>query len=128
MSLRTPLGRVLGLGAARDGVSHWWSQRLTAVALVPLTLWFLVALARAGSLDYEAARVWLARPLHAVGALLLVIVLCWHSRLGVRVVVEDYVHSPGAKVVTLVLIDFAHFVLGAAGIYAILRVAFGVAA
>ena len=128
MSLRTPLGRVLGLGAARDGVSHWWSQRLTAVALVPLTLWFLVSLARAGSLDFESARVWLTRPLHSVATLLLVIVLCLHSRLGVQVVVEDYVHRPGAKLVTLVLIDFAHFVLGAAGIYAILRVTFGVAA
>jgi succinate dehydrogenase / fumarate reductase, membrane anchor subunit len=128
MSLRTPLGRVLGLGAARDGVSHWWSQRLTAVALVPLTLWFLVSLARAASLDFESARVWLTRPLHSVGTLLLVIVLCLHSRLGVQVVVEDYVHRPGLKLVTLVLIDFAHFVLGAAGIYAILRVTFGVAA
>jgi succinate dehydrogenase membrane anchor subunit len=128
MSLRTPLGRVLGLGAARDGVSHWWSQRLTAVALVPLTLWFLVSLVRAGSLDFESARVWLTRPLHSVATLLLVIVLCLHSRLGVQVVVEDYVHRPGAKLVTLVLIDFAHFVLGAAGIYAILRVTFGVAA
>jgi succinate dehydrogenase / fumarate reductase, membrane anchor subunit len=127
MSLRTPLGRVLGLGAARDGVSHWWSQRLTAVALVPLTLWFVVSLARARSLDFEAMRAWLTSPLHSVATLLLVIVLCLHSRLGVQVVVEDYVHRPSAKLITLVLVDFVHFVLGAAGIYAILRVTFGAA-
>ena len=125
MSLRTPLGRVLGLGAARDGVSHWWSQRLTAVALVPLTLWFVVSLARARSLDFETMRSWLTSPLHSVATLLLVIVLCLHSRLGAQVVVEDYVHHPGAKLITLVLIDFGHFLLGAAGIYAILRVMLG---
>jgi succinate dehydrogenase membrane anchor subunit len=127
VSLRAPLGRVLGLGAARDGVAHWWTQRLSAVALVPLTLWLLVSLLRVGALDFEAARDWLAQPLHAVGALLLVIVLGVHSRLGVQVVVEDYVHRPGAKLITLVLSDFAHFLLGVAGIYAILRVTFGVA-
>ena len=126
MSLRTPLGRVLGLGAAGDGVSHWWSQRLTAVALVPLTLWFLVSLARVQTLDFESVHAWLTRPLHCVGALLLVVVLCVHSRLGVQVVVEDYVHQAGAKLATLILVDFAHVVLGIAGIYAILRVTFGV--
>ena len=128
MSLRTPLGRVLGLGAARDGVSHWWTQRLSAVALVPLTLWFLISLLRVDVLDFQTARAWLTQPLHAVGALLLVIVMCVHSRLGVQVVVEDYVHRPAAKLVTLMLSDLAHFLLGVAGTYAILRVSFGVAA
>jgi succinate dehydrogenase / fumarate reductase, membrane anchor subunit len=127
VSLRTPLGRVLGLGAARDGVSHWWTQRLSAVALAPLTLWFLVSLLRLDALDFEIARAWLAQPRHAFGALLLVILMCIHSRLGVQVIVEDYVHRPGAKFVTLMLSDFAHFLLGAAGIYSILRVTLGVA-
>ena len=127
MTLRTPLGRVLGLGAARDGVSHWWTQRISAVALVPLTLWFLVSLLRVGALNFATARDWLAEPWHAVGALLLVSVMCIHSRLGVQVIVEDYVHRPGAKLATLMLSDFAHFLLGVAGIYAILRVTFGVA-
>jgi succinate dehydrogenase / fumarate reductase, membrane anchor subunit len=126
VSLRTPLGRVLGLGAAGDGVSHWWTQRLTAVALVPLTLWFLVSLAQMRTLDFAAMHAWLAKPLHCVGVLLLVVVLCVHSRLGVQVVVEDYVHRAGAKVATLILMDFAHIVLGAAGIYSILRVTLGV--
>jgi succinate dehydrogenase / fumarate reductase, membrane anchor subunit len=126
VSLRTPLGRVLGLGAARDGVSHWWTQRLSAVALVPLTLWFLISLLRVDVRDFQTAHVWLTQPLHAVGALLLVIVMCVHSRLGVQVVVEDYVHRPAAKLFTLVVSDLAHFLLGVAGIYAILRVSFGV--
>ena len=68
VSLRTPLGRVLGLGAARDGVSHWWTQRLSAVALVPLTLWFLISLLRVDVLDFQTARAWLTQPLHAVGS------------------------------------------------------------
>jgi len=100
---------------------------LSAVALVPLTLWFLVSLLRVGVLNFANARNWLAEPWHAVGALLLVAMMCVHSRLGVQVIVEDYVHRPGAKLATLMLSDFAHFLLGVAGIYAILRVTFGVA-
>ncbi|HKE45624.1 MAG TPA: succinate dehydrogenase, hydrophobic membrane anchor protein [Steroidobacteraceae bacterium] len=127
MTLRSPLGQVLGLGAAKDGVSHWWAQRLSAVALVPLTLWFLVSVVRLDAADFSAAHVWLSAPVHAVGALLLVVVLCVHSRLGLQVVVEDYVHQPGAKLVTLVAIDFAHVLVVAIGAFAILKVAFGAA-
>jgi succinate dehydrogenase / fumarate reductase, membrane anchor subunit len=127
VSLRSPLGRVLGLGAAKDGVSHWWAQRLSAVALVPLTLWFLVSILRLDLGDFESVRRWLATPTHAVGALLLVLALCLHSRLGVQVVVEDYVHQPAIKLATLVAIDFAHALVVAMGMLAILRIAFGAA-
>ena len=128
MSLRNPVGRALGLGTAKDGVSHWWAQRLSAVALVPLTVWFVAALLTVGPADFEAMHAWLAQPWHAIGALLLTLVLCVHSRLGLQVIVEDYVHQATAKVVTLVLIDFAHAVVAAAGSFAILKVALGGAA
>jgi succinate dehydrogenase / fumarate reductase membrane anchor subunit len=116
---------VLGLGAAKDGVSHWWAQRLSAVALVPLTVWFLLSLLSLEVANFESMRGWLAAPAHAIGALLLVIVLCVHSRLGLQVIVEDYVHQPGTKLVTLVLVDFAHLAVAAIGVFAILRIAFG---
>lgn len=125
MNLRTPVGRALGLGAAKDGVSHWWVQRLSAVALVPLTAWFLVSLLRAGPGDFTAVHAWLAGPWNAIGALLLVLVLSLHSRLGLQIIVEDYVHQPALKLTALVLIDLAHFLAGAAGIFAILKVALG---
>jgi succinate dehydrogenase / fumarate reductase membrane anchor subunit len=125
MSLRSPLGRVLGLGAAKDGVGHWWAQRLTAVALVPLTLWFFGSLLSLGSLDYAVVRHWLAVSAHALGVLLLLITLVYHSRLGLQVVVEDYVHTQGVKLVTLVAIDFLHILIAGSGVFAVLEVIFG---
>lgn len=128
MSLRSPLGRVLGLGTAKDGVGHWWVQRLTSVALVPLTLWFLFSLIGLGSLEYIAVRGWLMAPFHALGVVLLVLVLAYHSKLGVQVVVEDYVHHHGAKLVTLIANNFAHVLAAAVAVFAVLKVAFGGAA
>ena len=127
MSRRTPLGRALGLGSAKEGVQHWWSQRTSAVALIPLGLWFavsLVLLTTDGGLDHAAVTAWIASPVHAVLLLLLVATACHHSRLGVQVVVEDYVHLEWAKVASLLLSTFVHFLLAAAGLYAILRIAF----
>lgn len=128
MSLRTPLSRVLGLGAAKEGVGHWWTQRLTSVALVPLSIWLLWSLLALGSLDYDTVRAWLAQPLPAAAALLLVLALAWHSSLGVQVVIEDYVQHPGLKLVSLVLSRFGHAALAAAGAFALFGVATGGAA
>ena len=125
MSLRSPLGRVLGYGAARDGVGHWWVQRLTAVALIPLSLWFLVSLLTLGSLDHAAVIDWLASPMSAVLTMLLVLTLAYHSKLGVQVVVEDYVHHHGLKLATLILSAFAHILAAGVGVFAVLKVAFG---
>jgi succinate dehydrogenase / fumarate reductase, membrane anchor subunit len=125
MSLRSPLGRVLGTGAAHDGVRHWWSQRLTSIALVPLTVWFVVSLLALPSLGYSTLVAWMSQSSTALLLILLVLTAAWHSQLGVRVVVEDYVHGAGARTLTLVMSGFAHVLLAAAGVFAVLRVAFG---
>lgn len=128
MSLQSPLGRVLGRGSAKSGVSHWWAQRVSAVALVPLTLWFVWQLAGlAGGVhgySYDAVRAWVASGLTPVLLVLLVLALTYHSALGVQVVLEDYVHGKGLKVASLLASTFAHLLLAAAGVYAVLRIAF----
>lgn len=125
MSLRSPLGQALGLGAAKEGVSHWWWQRLTAVALVPLALWFIWSLLAIDSLSYADAHSWLANPMHALGVILLVGVLALHSKLGVQVVIEDYVHDHALKLLALVTSSFVHVLIAAAGILSVLLVALG---
>ena len=125
MSLRSPVGRVLGLGSAKDGTGHWWAQRVTAVALIPLTLWFLLSLLALPMLDYATVRAWLSVPLSGLLAVLLVAVLTYHSYLGTIVVIEDYVHAAGTKLLSLLLLRFLYVLVGGAGIFAILHVAFG---
>jgi len=125
MSLRSPLGRVLGAGAAHDCERHWWRQRLTSIALVPLTVWFVVSLLALPSLGHATLVAWMSQSSTALLLILLVLVAAWHSQLGVRVVVEDYVHEAGARTLTLVLSGFTHVVLAAAGVFAVLKVAFG---
>jgi succinate dehydrogenase / fumarate reductase membrane anchor subunit len=128
MSLRTPLGKVLGTGSAKEGVHHWWLQRLTSIALVPLSIWFLVSLLSLPSLDHTTLVAWMAQSWTALLLILFVLVATYHSQLGVRVVVEDYVHGAGAKTLTLVVVTFLHAVVAAAGVFAVLKVAFGGAA
>lgn len=125
MSLRSPLGRVLGLGSAKDGTSHWFSARVSAAALVPLTLWFVWALYTVGVRDYWSVVRFVQQPLNAILLALLVPVLAYHSLLGVQEVVEDYVHDKGAKVVVMVLLKFAHVLFAVAGLYAVLKVSVG---
>ena len=124
MSLRSPLGRVLGLGTS-GGTHHWWMQRLSALALAPLGAWLAVALVMLPDHAYGTVHAWLARPVHALLMLLLVPAAAYHSWLGVTVVVEDYVHHPARKLVLLVALQFAHLALGAAALLAVLRVALG---
>lgn len=127
MSLRSPLGKVLGTGSAKEGVHHWWLQRLTSIALVPLTVWFVVSLLSLPSFEHVTVIMWMAQSWTALFLVLFILVATWHSHLGVRVVVEDYVHG-GSKTLTLVVITFIHAVVAAAGIFAVLKVAFGGAA
>jgi succinate dehydrogenase / fumarate reductase membrane anchor subunit len=124
-SLRSPLGAVSGLGSAKDGVHHWWLQRLTSIALVPLTIWFTVSILSLPSMDHVTVIAWMAQSWTALLLIVLVLVATYHSQLGVRVVVEDYVHATGMKTMTLVIVTFAHALLAVAGVFAILKVAFG---
>jgi succinate dehydrogenase / fumarate reductase, membrane anchor subunit len=128
VSLRSPLGKVLGSGAAGQGVHHWWVQRLTSLALVPLTIWFVVSLLALPSLDYATVAGWLHGSLSALLLILLLLLGAWHSQLGLRVVIEDYVHGAGSRTLLVVLALFANLLLAAAGILAVLRIAFGAAA
>jgi succinate dehydrogenase / fumarate reductase, membrane anchor subunit len=125
MSLRSPLGRVLGMGAAKEGVHHWWHQRLTSLALVPLSIWFVVSLLALPGYDRATLVVWMSHSWTALLLILFVLVAAWHSQLGVRVVIEDYVHGAGSKTLLLVLVTFLHVLLAGAGVLAVLRIVLG---
>lgn len=127
MSLRTPLGKVLGRGSAKEGVHHWWMQRLTSVALIPLTVWMVVSLVALPSLDYATVVAWISHGWTPMLLSLFIGVAAWHSRLGVQIIIEDYVHG-GTKTLSLILSSFAHTLVAAAAIFATLRIAFGGAA
>jgi succinate dehydrogenase / fumarate reductase, membrane anchor subunit len=122
--MRSPLGRARGLGSAREGVEHWWMQRVTAAALIPLTLWFVVSLIALTGSDYNAFIAWLKAPFVAILMVLLLVALFHPMALGLQVVVEDYVHSDRAKISTVVEIRLACFALAVAGIFATVRIAF----
>jgi succinate dehydrogenase / fumarate reductase membrane anchor subunit len=122
--MRSPLGRARGLGSAREGVEHWRMQRVSAAALIPLTLWFVVSLIALTSSDYNAFIAWLKAPFVAILMVLLLIALFHHMALGLQVVVEDYVHSDRAKIPTVLAIRLACFALAVAGIFATVRIAF----
>jgi succinate dehydrogenase / fumarate reductase, membrane anchor subunit len=124
-SMRTPLARVRGLGSAKEGVHHWWAQRLTALALVPLTLWFVVSVAGLAGMDHAGAVAWIGSPPVTVLLVLLIAATFWHAQLGVQVVIEDYVHSEAVKLVALIAVKFAAVLLAIASIFAVLRLAFG---
>lgn len=123
MNSRSPLGSALGLGSAGSGTGHWWGQRLSAVALAPLTLWFAVSLLGLPGLDYYSVSAWAAAPLHAILLALLVIALVYHSALGTQVVAEDYIHTPGFRIVVLALLRLAHIALAAAGVFSVFLIA-----
>lgn len=126
MSLRTPLAEARGLGSAKEGVGQWWHQRLTAVALVPLTLWFGFSVALLGSADYYTVVDWIAHPVNAVLMILLLAIGFWHGALGVKEVIEDYVASEWKKLILLLAVQLGAVVLALAGIFAVLRIALGV--
>lgn len=125
MSLRTPLGSVLGLGSAKDGTGHFWAQRLSGVALAILGPWFMWCMAATPNYSYAVVVAEIARPINGILLMLLAVTMAYHSYLGIQVVIEDYVHAHGLKLVTLVLSRFAHLLLAAAAIYSILRIGLG---
>jgi succinate dehydrogenase / fumarate reductase membrane anchor subunit len=124
-SYRTPLGRARGLGSAKQGVGHWVAERVTSIALVPLTLWGVSAVLRLAAGDYGFALGWIADPLNAVLMVLLIAISFWHMHSGLRVVIEDYIHEALNKTVLLVLNLFVCGLAGALAVFSILKVALG---
>ena len=123
--MRSALDRTQGLGSAREGIGHWWMQRVTAIALIPLTLWFAASLIACTRGDYATLILWLRSPFTSVLTVLLLIVLFYHMALGLQVVIGDYVHSHHIKIPAIVVIQVASFALAVAGIVTTLRIAFG---
>jgi succinate dehydrogenase / fumarate reductase, membrane anchor subunit len=123
-SLRSPVARVRGLGSAKEGVSHWWAQRVTAIALIPLGIWLVASLVCLAGADHAQISQWLSAPF-TLGALALTIFAAfYHAVLGLQVVIEDYVHGKAAKLTLVLLVQFAAFGLATAAIIALLVAAF----
>ena len=125
MSMRTPLGRIRGLGSAKDGTGHWWAQRVTALALVPLTVWFVASVIGMAGADHASFVAWIASPLVAGLMILLIVATFHHAQLGLQVVIEDYVHDEGIKVGALLVMKAAAVLLGLTGVLAVLKIAVG---
>jgi succinate dehydrogenase / fumarate reductase membrane anchor subunit len=123
--LRTPLSRARGLGSAKQGVHHWWAQRITAVALIPLVAWFAISLIMLSGADYAVVRAWIGSPVVMVLLTLTIVIGLHHGQLGMQEVVEDYVHGEGMKLALIVLLRFIAVFFGLAAIVAILRIGFG---
>jgi succinate dehydrogenase / fumarate reductase membrane anchor subunit len=122
MGQGTELGRVRGLGSAKEGAHHWWRQRITAASNLFLLVWFLISLTRLSGFDYDSVHAWIGSAWVAVPLLLLVISVCWHARLGLQVLIEDYQHDE-SRIVTIVLIEFFLAVIAVTAIFSILRAA-----
>ena len=120
-ALRSDLGRVRGLGSAKDGVAHWWAQRVTALALIPLTVWFVVSILGLVGASHAAVVDWIASPVPALLLVLLVVATFHHAQLGLQVVIEDYVHHEGAKLTLLLLVKAAAVILALSALFAVLR-------
>jgi succinate dehydrogenase / fumarate reductase membrane anchor subunit len=123
--LRTPLKIALGLGSAKSGVHHFMVQRVTAVALVPLSLWLVWIVLEMLRLDYAAARALIAQPWNAVLTIAFVIASFWHAQLGLQVVIEDYVHTKGLGLALQIAVKFLCFLGAAASVLAVVRIALG---
>lgn len=123
MSLQSPLGKVLGNGAAKEGAGHWWAQRVSAVGLVLLAPWFVMSLIALGDLSYVNIVSWIAAPVNTVLLSLLVLTVSYHAQLGLQVVVEDYVAHKGIRMLTMLVINFTLLVLGVLGVFSVLRIA-----
>jgi succinate dehydrogenase / fumarate reductase membrane anchor subunit len=123
VSYRTSLGRAKGLGAAKHGVGHWISERVSSVALVPLSLWGVFSVLNLARVGYDGAVLWLHAPVNAVLAALLMLITFQHMHAGLRVVIEDYIHKPGTKATLLVLNLFVCVLFAALALFSILKVA-----
>ncbi len=125
MSMQSPLARVRGLGSAKEGVHHWWSQRITAIALVPLSLWFIYSLVAIIGAEYTLIVSWLGQPLNAVLMLLFLFSLYYHTSLGMQVIIEDYIDSEWQKITCLILVKFLVWITGLSAAISVLKIYLG---
>lgn len=123
MSLRTPLAHVRGLGSAKGGTHHWWMQRVTSIALVPLVLWFAFSMLRYSRVEYEVFQHWLSNPINAGLMVTFLVTVFYHAKLGMQVIYEDYVRPEWVMYLTLLVTQFVLFLLGAISIISVLKIA-----
>ena len=123
--MQSPLGRAYGLGSAREGAKEWWAMRLSSIALVPLTLWFVISVIGNIGADYETFAAWVGSPIPAILLVITIAVTFHHMAHGLQVVIEDYVHVEWQKLTALIVVKFGCVLLGVAGIFAVARIAFG---
>lgn len=122
MHFRSPLSHARGLGSAKEGSHHWWVQRLTAIALVPLVIWFAASMVWVARGDYETVVAWIGNPFNAAMLVLFLFTSFYHAILGLQVIIEDYVHVEGAKVVALIAMKLVLALLGVVSVLAVLRI------
>ncbi len=123
MTMRTPLSRVKGLGSARKGTEHFWLQRVTAIANIPLTFFLVIAIVTHLNADYATMRAFLAQPVVSIVMLLLIGSTVWHMRLGMQVVIEDYVHGEVRKLLSIMLNNFVALIIGVSCVFAVIKIA-----
>ena len=123
MNMRSPLSRARGLGSAKSGTDHWWLQRLTALALIPLVIWFVVSMIIVTGADHAAAVAFISSPINAVLLILLIVATFHHGQLGLQVVIEDYIHTRWLEVGLIIAVKGAAIFLGVASVYAVIAIA-----
>ncbi|MDE0781045.1 MAG: succinate dehydrogenase, hydrophobic membrane anchor protein [Alphaproteobacteria bacterium] len=125
MSTRTPLGRARGLGSAKSGTGHWWAQRVTALALIPLVTWFVISMIVITGANHETALSFISSPINAVLLTLLIVATFYHGQLGLQVVIEDYIHTKWLEVTLILSVKGGAIFLGVASVYAVIAIALG---
>lgn len=125
MSLRAPLATAKGTGSAKEGTSHFWHQRLTAIALIPLVIWFCFSLASLPALDYDSVTKWLASPLSAVLMISALIAMFYHAAMGLQVVIEDYISDRGIRAALIIAVNLLSVLLAITGVFSVIKIALG---